>query len=63
MVDEITAEGGLAVVNESDITNYESSGQAVAQAIDTGDLTGVVNNAGNNRDRMFASLWRRIGIR
>lgn len=57
VVDEITAEGGLAVVNESDITNYESSGQAVAQAIDTfGDLTGVVNNAGNNRDRMFASL-------
>ena len=57
VVDEITAAGGLAVVNESDITNYESSGQAVAQAIETfGDLTGVVNNAGNNRDRMFASL-------
>ena len=57
MVDEITAAGGLAVVSESDITNYESSGQAVAQAIETfGDLTGVVNNAGNNRDRMFASL-------
>ena len=57
VVDEITASGGLAVVNESDITNYENSGQAVAQAIDTfGDLTGVVNNAGNNRDRMFASL-------
>ena len=57
VVDEITAAGGLAVVNESDITNYESSGQAVAHAIDTfGDLTGVVNNAGNNRDRMFASL-------
>ena len=44
VVDEITAAGGLAVVNESDITNYESSGQAVAQAIETfGDLTGVVN--------------------
>ncbi|MCH1601622.1 MAG: SDR family oxidoreductase [Luminiphilus sp.] len=57
LVDEITAAGGLAVVSESDITNYESSGQAVAQAIETfGDLTGVVNNAGNNRDRMFASL-------
>ena len=57
VVDEITAAGGLAVVNESDITNYESSGQAVTQAIETfGDLTGVVNNAGNNRDRMFASL-------
>ena len=65
VVDEITAAGGLAVVNESDITNYESSGQAVAQAIETfGDLTGVVNNAGNNRDRMFASLseadWDRV---
>ena len=57
VVDEITAAGGLAVLNESDITNYESSGQAVAQAIETfGNLTGVVNNAGNNRDRMFASL-------
>ena len=57
VVNEITAAGGLAVVSESDITNYESSGQAVAQAIETfGDLTGVVNNAGNNRDRMFASL-------
>lgn len=57
VVDEITAAGGLAVVSESDITNYESSGQAVAQAVETfGDLTGVVNNAGNNRDRMFASL-------
>ena len=57
VVDEITAAGGLAVLNESDITNYESSGQAVAQAIENfGDLTGVVNNAGNNRDRMFASL-------
>jgi NAD(P)-dependent dehydrogenase (short-subunit alcohol dehydrogenase family) len=57
VVNEITAAGGLAVVNESDITNYESSGQVVAQAVETfGDLTGVVNNAGNNRDRMFASL-------
>jgi NAD(P)-dependent dehydrogenase (short-subunit alcohol dehydrogenase family) len=57
VVDEINASGGLAVVNESDITNYESGGQAVAQAIETfGNLTGVVNNAGNNRDRMFASL-------
>jgi len=57
VVDDILAAGGRAVVNESDITNYESGGEAVAQAIETfGDLTGVVNNAGNNRDRMFASL-------
>ena len=57
VVDEIIAAGGKAVVNRSDITNYESSGEAVKQALDTfGDLHGVVNNAGNNRDRMFASL-------
>ena len=57
VVDEILAAGGRAVVNESDITNYESSGAAIAQAIETfGGITGVVNNAGNNRDRMFASL-------
>lgn len=57
VVDEIIASGGQAVVNESDITNYDSAGQAVAQAIETyGDIHCVVNNAGNNRDRMFASL-------
>jgi Dehydrogenases with different specificities (related to short-chain alcohol dehydrogenases) len=57
VVDEIVAGGGRAVVNESDITNYASSELAVRQAIDAfGDLHGVVNNAGNNRDRMFASL-------
>ncbi len=57
VVDAIVAAGGRAVVNDSDITNYASSELAVRQAIDTfGDLHGVVNNAGNNRDRMFASL-------
>ena len=57
VVDEIIAAGGQAVVNESDITNYDSAGQAVAQAVETyGDIHCVVNNAGNNRDRMFASL-------
>ena len=57
VVNEIVDAGGQAVVNESDITNYDSAGQAVAQAIETyGDIHGVVNNAGNNRDRMFASL-------
>lgn len=57
VVDTIIAAGGQAVVNRSDITNYTSSGEAVQQAIETfGGLHGVVNNAGNNRDRMFASL-------
>ncbi|ROS05611.1 NAD(P)-dependent dehydrogenase (short-subunit alcohol dehydrogenase family) [Sinobacterium caligoides] len=57
VVDEIVASGGKAVVNTSDITNYEDSGNAVKQAIDTfGDLHIVLNNAGVNRDRMFASM-------
>lgn len=57
VVNEITAAGGKAVVNTSDITNYEDSANAVKQAIDTyGDLHVVVNNAGINRDRMFASM-------
>ena len=57
VVCEILAAGGKAVVNTSDITNYEDSLNAVRQAIDTyGDLHAVVNNAGINRDRMFASM-------
>ena len=56
-VDTITAAGGKAVVNTSDITHYEDAGNAVQQALQIfGDLHAVVNNAGNNRDRMFASL-------
>lgn len=57
VVDEIVAAGGKAAVNTSDITNYEDSARAVKQAIDTwGDLHCVLNNAGVNRDRMFASM-------
>lgn len=57
VVDEIVAAGGKAAVNTSDITNYEDSGRAVQQAIETwGDLHVVLNNAGINRDRMFASM-------
>jgi NAD(P)-dependent dehydrogenase (short-subunit alcohol dehydrogenase family) len=57
VVDEITAAGGKAAVNSSDITNYDDSLNAVKQAIDSfGDLHIVVNNAGVNRDRMFASM-------
>ena len=57
VVDEITAAGGQAEVNSSDITNYDDSLNAVKQAIDSfGDLHIVLNNAGVNRDRMFASM-------
>ena len=56
-VDEIIANGGTAMTNLNDITNYEQAGEIVRSAIDTyGDLHAVVNNAGNNRDRMFTSL-------
>lgn len=57
VVDEIVAAGGRAVVNTSDITHYADSENAVKQAIETyGDLHVVLNNAGVNRDRMFASM-------
>ena len=57
VVQEICAEGGQAVVNTSDITSYEESFNVVEQALQTfGDLHCVVNNAGINRDRMFASM-------
>lgn len=57
VVDEITSAGGKAAVNTSDITHYDDSLKAVTQAIETfGDLHAVVNNAGVNRDRMFASM-------
>src|SRR5690606_13200800 len=57
VVDDIVAAGGRAVVNTSDITHYASSEDAVKQAVETyGDLHVLVNNAGVNRDRMFASM-------
>ncbi|WP_101757493.1 SDR family oxidoreductase [Oceanicoccus sp. KOV_DT_Chl] len=57
VVDDIIAAGGKAVVNTSDITNYDDSLNAVKTAIDSfGDLHIVLNNAGVNRDRMFASM-------
>ncbi|MCB1842681.1 MAG: SDR family NAD(P)-dependent oxidoreductase [Halioglobus sp.] len=57
VVDGIVAAGGKAVVNQSDITNYDDSLNAVKQALDAfGGLHIVVNNAGINRDRMFASM-------
>lgn len=56
-VNEIEAAGGRAVTDLSDITDYDAAGNIVKTAIDSfGDLHAVVNNAGNNRDRMFASM-------
>ena len=48
---------GQAIVNLDDITDYASAGKILAAAIEHyGDVHAVVNNAGNNRDRMFTSL-------
>ena len=56
-VDAIIAAGGKAIVNLGDITSYDAAFDIVKSAIDEfGDLQAVVNNAGNNRDRMFTSL-------
>ena len=49
--------GGQAIANLDDITDYASAGKILAAAIGHyGDVNAVVNNAGNNRDRMFTSL-------
>jgi len=56
-VDLIKSAGGKAITNLDDITDYESAHGIVKAAIDEfGDVHAVVNNAGNNRDRMFTSL-------
>ncbi|MCG8316030.1 MAG: SDR family oxidoreductase [Pseudomonadales bacterium] len=56
-VEAINTAGGEAVANNSDITNYADSENAVKQAVETfGGLDVVVNNAGICRDRMFASM-------
>lgn len=57
VVDEITKTGGAAKANTFDITDYQACGAAVEDAVASyGDLHIVVNNAGVNRDRMFASM-------
>ncbi len=53
----IRAEGGQAVANNGDITDYAAAGEIVRQTLEAfGDLHVLVNNAGICRDRMFASL-------
>ncbi|MBS7662089.1 SDR family oxidoreductase [Pseudomonas lalucatii] len=57
VVAEIQGQGGAALANSQDITNYEAAGEIVRAAIEHfGDLHVVLNNAGICRDRMFASL-------
>lgn len=56
VVAEIVAQGGMAVANYEDITDWDAAKRIVAAAVDAfGDLHVVVNNAGIVRDRMFVS--------
>ncbi|WP_409285096.1 SDR family oxidoreductase [Pseudomonas protegens] len=57
VVAQITGQGGSAVANSDDITDYQAAGRIVHQALKCfGDLHVLVNNAGICRDRMFSSL-------
>ena len=56
-VEDIISNGGRAIIDTNDITSYDASFDIVASAIkEFGSLHAVINNAGNNRDRMFTSL-------
>jgi NAD(P)-dependent dehydrogenase (short-subunit alcohol dehydrogenase family) len=57
VVNEIVANGGEAIVNGDDISDWEGAGALIDAAIDTfGGLDTVVTNAGIVRDRMFVNM-------
>lgn len=57
VVDAIRAMGGEAVVNGSDVSDFEDAKAMVDQAIETfGGLDILINNAGILRDRMVFSM-------
>lgn len=65
VVDEIRAAGGTAVANTDSVASAAGGAQIVQCAIDNfGRIDGVVNNAGNLRDRMFHKMneeeWRQV---
>jgi NAD(P)-dependent dehydrogenase (short-subunit alcohol dehydrogenase family) len=56
VVDEITAAGGEAVANGSNIADWDQAAALVSTAVETfGGLDVLVNNAGIVRDRMMAN--------
>jgi NAD(P)-dependent dehydrogenase (short-subunit alcohol dehydrogenase family) len=57
VVDLITARGGEAVANHSDVSDFEAARAMVQQAVDTfGGLDVLVLNAGILRDRMIFNM-------
>lgn len=56
VVEEIRRNGGEAVANGDDVSEWEGAGRIIAVALENfGGLDVVVNNAGFVRDRMFVS--------
>jgi NAD(P)-dependent dehydrogenase (short-subunit alcohol dehydrogenase family) len=57
VVEEIRAEGGIAVANTDSVTSWEGSRRMVACATEVfGGLDVLVNNAGTIRDRVIANM-------
>ena len=57
VVDEITAAGGTAAVNDDDISSWAGAKRVVEQAVDSyGSLDILVNNAGILRDKMSFNM-------
>ncbi|MCG8592269.1 MAG: SDR family oxidoreductase [Proteobacteria bacterium] len=57
VVDEISAKGGKAVANDSDVSTREGAQALVGQCVDAfGGIHALVNNAGNVRDRSFLKM-------
>jgi len=57
VVDQIVADGGEAMVNGDDVSNFDGANNMVDQAIKTfGQLDILVNNAGILRDRMLVNM-------
>ena len=57
VVEEITAAGGRAVANTSDVADWDGAAALVATALEAfGRLDVLVNNAGFLRDRMLATM-------
>jgi NAD(P)-dependent dehydrogenase (short-subunit alcohol dehydrogenase family) len=57
VVAEIVDNGGRAVVNTDDVSDWEGAGRLVSQAVsEFGRLDVLINNAGVLRDRMLVNL-------
>lgn len=65
VVNEIIEAGGTAVANQDSVATWDSAHSIIACAVDSfGRIDGVVNNAGNLRDRSFHKMnedeWRAV---